>query len=157
AHGQLVLRVEQTGEREDDVLGAERLAVVEDGVVDQVEEYGPLVLLLPGLRQARNELPGLVRVDQLVVDVLVDLQRGVELGEARILVTGLAAGGPAGRAATLRRALREGRAVAAPRAEADPGGGAGRAGEPLPPRQAEASVHHVRVVAGLVTLAHRSC
>ena len=39
--GSLFLAIEQAGEGEDDVLGGERLAVVEDGVVDQVEEPGP--------------------------------------------------------------------------------------------------------------------
>ena len=37
-------------------FGGERLAVVEDGVVDQVEDPGLVVLLLPGLREAGDEL-----------------------------------------------------------------------------------------------------
>ena len=106
AHGQLVLGVEQAGEGEDDVLGRERLAVVEDGVVDQVEEPGLVVLLLPGLREAGDELARLVHVDELVVDVLVDLERRVELGEARVHVHRLVDGGDAEGAAALGLALR---------------------------------------------------
>ena len=101
AHRQLVLRVEDAGEREGDVLGRERLAVVERGVVDQVEEPRLVVFLLPRLRQARDELAGLVHVDELVVDVLVDLQRRVELGVAGIHVHGLVDGGDAEHAAAL--------------------------------------------------------
>ena len=101
AHRQLVLGVEQPREGEDDVLGGHRLAVVEDGVVDEVEEPGLVVLLLPGLRQPRHELAGLVDVDELVVDVLVDLQRGVELGVARVHVHRLVDRGHAQGAALL--------------------------------------------------------
>src|SRR6266849_8750123 len=60
AHRKLVLRIEDAGKREGDVLRRERLAVVEYGVVDEVEEPGLVVLLLPGFREARDELARLV-------------------------------------------------------------------------------------------------
>src|SRR5439155_26092683 len=87
--------------------GGERLAVVEDGVVDELEEPRLVVLLLPRLREPRDELAGLVDVGQLVVDVLVDLQRRVELRVARVHVHGLVDGGDTQGAAALGRALRE--------------------------------------------------
>src|SRR5262249_61439293 len=66
AHRQLVLRVQQPREREDDVLSGERLTIVEDGIVDEVEEPGLVVLLLPRLCEPRDELTGFVHVGELV-------------------------------------------------------------------------------------------
>jgi hypothetical protein len=57
AHRQLVLGVEDAREGERDVLGRERLAVVKRGVVDEVEEPGLVVFLLPRLRQAGTNWP----------------------------------------------------------------------------------------------------
>ena len=77
-----------------------------DGVVDEVEEPGLVVLLLPRLREAGDELARLVHVDELVEDVLVDLERRVELGVAGVHVHGLVDGGDAKHAAALGLPLR---------------------------------------------------
>jgi hypothetical protein len=147
-HGQLVLGVEEPVEGEGHVLRGEGLAVVEYGVVDEVENPRLLAVLLPGLRQAGGELSRLVHVDELVVDVLVHLERGVELGEARVHVHGLVDGGHAEGAAALGLALRPGRALHAGADEgAEPyaGGEPAQTTQPLPSR-AVAPVRSPRVV-----------
>ena len=133
-HRQLVLGVEQPGEREDDVLGRQRLAVVEHGVVDEVEEPRLVALLLPRLGQAGNELARLVDVHHLVVDVLVDLQRRVELGVARVHVHRLVDGRHSHDSAPLRLPLGRRRPDARPDEGAEPRAGREptRPIEPLP-------------------------
>src|SRR4029453_9688188 len=84
-----------------------------------------IAVLLPGLGEAGDEVAGLVHVDELVVDVLVDLERGVELGIARIHVDGLVHGGHAQRAPALGGAaavLVGGVCAGGPPAGAPPGG-----------------------------------
>ena len=80
------LGIEQPLEGEGDVLRGERLVVVEDRVVDQLEVPGRRIGLVPALGQTGDDLEIGVGVDQLTEDVLVDLHRGVELGEGRIHV-----------------------------------------------------------------------
>src|SRR6266853_2981989 len=136
AHRQLVLGIEQPVEREGHVLGGERLAVVEDRVVHQVEDPGLLPVGLPGLGEPGNELASLVHVDQLVVDVLVNLQRRVELGEARIHVDRLVDGGDLQDAAALGLALRPRGTARDPAERGEPGarGEPAHARQPLPAR-----------------------
>ena len=81
--------------------------------------------------------PALVHVDELVVDVLVDLERRVELGVARIHVHGLVDGGDAEHAAALGLPLRRREPDAGfpderaePRSDREPA----RPMEPLTPR-----------------------
>ena len=142
AHRQLVGRIEQAVERVDDVLRRHRLAVVEDGGRDEIEEPGLVVLLLPRLREPGHERARFVDVDELVEDVLVDLQRRVELRVARVHVDRLVHGGHAQDPAALLRLRGRGA-----RADGGAGGEPGGARQPLPSRQP---------VVRLVPVAHRS-